>query len=83
MFEGGSAKEQYDVLHRQREAICRELGEGTEWRSESDQRQSSIKLRRFGCDVSNEDDWPDQHNWLFAKLQIFHAVFAHRVKDLL
>ena len=82
ILEGGSAKEQYNGLDRQREAICRELGEGTEWQNRSDQKQSYIKLHRYGCDISDQNCWPDQHDWLFAKLQLFYAVFYHRVKDL-
>lgn len=76
------AKRQFAALREHRTAILRELGEPVVCRNSCDKQQSDIKLRRDGCDVSNKELWADQHNWLYAKLQLFHAVFAHRVKML-
>lgn len=78
----GKAKKQFAALREQRTAILRELGEPVVCRNSCDKQQSDIKLRRNGCDVSNEELWTDQHNWLYAKLQLFHAVFTHRAKAL-
>lgn len=80
--KAGKAKEQFATLHDQRTAILCELGEPVVFRNLCGIQQSDIKLRRNDCDVSDEALWADQHNWLYAKLQLFHAVFAHRVKGL-
>ena len=80
--KAGKAKEQFAALQDQWPAISCELSEPVVCRNLCDKQQSDIKLRRDDCDVSDEALWADQHNWLYAKLQLFHAVFAHRVKGL-
>lgn len=87
IFEGDAAKERFASLKEQRREIDKELGkpplgETLCWRDEPSNQQCDIKLRRDDCDISNPTQWDEQHNWLYAKLQLFYAVFAHRVKRL-
>ena len=76
------AKKRFASLQEQREEINRELGEPVCWRDDPDQKQCYIKLRWEGCDPSDQTRWAEQHNWLYAKLQLFYAVFAHRIEGL-
>ena len=79
----GKAKKQFAALQEQWTTIAHELTEpAVVCRNPSDVQQSDIKLRRNSYDISDESRWGEQHNWLYAKLQLFHAVFAHRVKEL-
>lgn len=82
IFEGDAAKERFASLEEQCREIDNELGEPVCWRDEPDNKQCYIKLRRNDCDISNRTQWDEQHNWLYAKLQLFYAVFAHRVEQL-
>ena len=82
ILKGDTAKKRYASLGKQREEIDKELGEACVWRDEPGNKQCDIKLRREGCDISDQAQWAEQHNWLYAKLQLFHAVFAHRIKGL-
>ena len=82
ILEGDAAKERFASLQEQCKEINRELGEPVCWRDDPDQKQCYIKLRWEGCDPSDQTQWAKQHNWLHAKLQLFHAVFAHRIEGL-
>lgn len=82
ILEGPHAKERFASLQEQCKEIDRELGEPVCWRGGPAQKQCDIKLRWEGCDPSDQTQWAEQHNWLYAKLQLFHAVFAHRIEGL-
>ena len=81
ILEGPHAKERFASLQEQCKEIDRELGEPVCWRDPA-KKQCDIKLRWEGCDPSDQTRWAEQHNWLYAKLQLFHAVFAHRIEGL-
>lgn len=82
ILERDAAKKRFASLKEQREEIDRELGEPVCWRDDPNQEQCYIKLRWEDRDPSDQTQWAEQHNWLYAKLQLFHAVFAHRIEGL-
>ena len=62
--------------------IEQEAGEQFLWEELPDRKQSHVALQREDCDPSDRADWPEQHDWLYEKLQLFHKTFAARVKRL-
>lgn len=77
------AKEYFALLEAQRDEIDAELnaqGE-THWQTRDDARACKIYYRR-AADITDEANWPDQHEWLFTRLELLHATLANRIKDL-
>ena len=33
-------------------------------------------------DIKNTESWPEQHKWLYEKLEAFYKTFAERVRNL-
>ena len=76
-----SAKADFRQLFAMRSAIEQEAGETLDWREAPEKVQSRIQLRR-DADLSDEDSWPELFDWLIAKLEVIHRVFAPRVRAL-
>ena len=78
---GESAKAFFALLHRQRDAIERELGYPLEWEELPGQDQ---RIASYLKDVEPKDDedWPRQHEWLATHLNDMHRVLAPRVAAL-
>ncbi|HKR02509.1 MAG TPA: DUF4268 domain-containing protein [Pyrinomonadaceae bacterium] len=79
---GPEAKPHFHLLHQDKEVIEREIGEHLEWRELSSGKESHIRLTRYKTDPENRQDWEAQHKWLKEKLELFHRVFAPRIKSL-
>ncbi len=71
-------KEVFKVLEKDKEQIKQEAGEKFEWR----QRTGQIFLRKYSCDIRDSESWPEQHDWLYEKLQLFHKVFTPRIEKI-
>ena len=56
-----------------------EIGVELAW--EENPKENYISLYE-GADLEDRNDWERQHQWLCEQLEIFHAVFAERVKTL-
>lgn len=72
----------YRLLFNDRESIEKEFGEPLEWRELLDKKESQIKIALENANPQNKQDWPNQHEWLFNKLEKLHMVFSGRVKKL-
>lgn len=70
------------LLKEQQEKIEKEFGEPLEWNELPDTESSLISLRKEDTDPENETDWPNQHEWLASKLELFDKVFRPRVRSL-
>lgn len=79
---GSDAKPHFHLLHQQKEDIEKEIGASLEWKERPKGKESYIYLRRNNKDPNNRQDWPNQHEWLCEKLEIFHKVFASRIERL-
>jgi hypothetical protein len=75
------SKSYYAQLLKQKEDLEREIGQSAIWHNPTDARMCRIYLRR-PADIFNQAAWPEQHDWLRTTLEIFHKVFAPRVKQL-
>ncbi len=76
-----NSKAYFAELASQREAIEREIGEPLHWYNPDDYQICRIQIGK-PADLNKKDDWPQQHEWLRQKLELFHRVFESRVKAL-
>ena len=58
-----------------------ELGESLIWYNPENAQVCRIYLRKT-ADISQREDWSQQHAWLKEKLEALHRVFAPRVKAI-
>ncbi len=79
---GSNAKRRYNELASEKDEIEREAGERFSWEERPDKVECVVALRREDCDPRDRESWPEQHDWLYEKLQLFHETFAARVKKL-
>ena len=78
---GPNATAHFQLLEQQREGIEGELGE-LEWRALTGKKSSTIRLRRQNSDPTQQDDWPNQIDWLVSTLEKFNKTFRSRLKSL-
>ena len=76
---GSNATAHYRLLERQREQIKDELGD-LEWRALQGKKSSQIRLRRTNTDPMNQEDWPNQLDWMVSTLEAFDKTFRPRIK---
>jgi hypothetical protein len=79
---GADAHSHFDMLHQDKQAIVAEVGPGLDWFAPAGKKQCRILLRRPDTDPALRDKWPEQLEWLRQKLELFHRVFAPRVKNM-
>lgn len=80
--KGQNATAHFHLLKEQREEIEIEFGEPLEWDELPEHESSRISLHKSDTDPGNEADWPNQHEWLAAKIEKFNEVFRPRIKAL-
>ena len=51
------------------------------WHSQTGTQMCRIYSRK-AADITDSNDWPNQHNWLREPLEKFYRVFGDRVKEL-
>ncbi len=78
----GSAQSHFHSLKAEQVAIENELGEKLYWyEGITTETQGYVGLK--ACDVSDETDWSDQHQWLATKFEKFVEVFRPRIEKLM
>ena len=82
IVSGQNAKAHFYFLKQQQTEIQMEFGETLEWEESPGRKSSRISLRKEDTDPQDESDWPNQHNWLASKLELFDKVFRPRIKAL-
>ena len=78
----GSAQDFFHSLIEQQTEIEDELGEKC-YCYEVIQGEKQIYVKLKYCDVTDETDWSDQHQWLAMKLEKLVEVFRPRVEKLI
>ena len=81
-ISGEDAKAFFHLLQNQKQEIEGELGYPLEWEELPNNTDSKIFASLDNTDPKNEEDWARQHQWLAAKLNELHRVFANRVREL-
>lgn len=79
---GENAQKYFRLLKEQQEEIEREFAEPLEWDECPLYAYSLIYLEKPDTDPTDETDWPNQHEWLGSKLELFDKVFGPRLKAL-
>jgi hypothetical protein len=82
VLTGADAKAHFRLLAADKEKIELDAKARFEWRELPDNKESQILLSLENADPTNRDDWSRQHKWLMDTLELFHRVFAARVKSL-
>ena len=81
-ISGENATAHFHLLKEQQAEIEKEFGESLEWAELPDNERSRISLLKEGTDPIDERNWPNQHEWLASKLELFDKVFRPRIKAL-
>ena len=79
---GQNAIAYFHLLKEQQEEIEREFAEPLEWGEGSEYESPGIFLRKMNIDLTDETDWPNQHEWFASKLELFDKAFGPRLKAL-
>lgn len=81
-MEGEDAEAHFRLLEEQQGDIHNAFGETLEWYDMPENESSRICLNKGDTDLSDENDWPQQYEWLTAKLERFNQVFRPRIQAL-
>lgn len=81
LLSGGTAEDRYQQLETKRDQIESGLGTSPTWLGPEGGYRRRIYVRKE-ADVDDPDDWPNQHEWLFAWLRKFDDVFRPLVQNL-
>lgn len=79
---GDSSKAHYHLLKEQQEEIHNEFGETLEWNELPTGERSRISLSKQDTDPLDENDWPQQYEWITTQLERFNQVFRPRITVL-
>jgi hypothetical protein len=79
---GPSGKIAFNRLLADQVAINDAYGPGLDWDEMPGRKQTRISETMPTVDISNELDWPRQHQWLADRLDRLHRVFHDRVRNL-
>ena len=81
-IQGIYAKPHYYLLYKERKEIEKSIGTRLEWMELPLKKTSRIVLFKSGCDPTDEDHWPSQHEWFIEAIEKFDNTFRSRVKAL-
>lgn len=77
-MDSPQSEEHFRALENQKTEIEKEVGEPMVWYS-----RSGVKLKRIylykESDFTDRAQWPSQHQWLRAKVELLQKVFAERI----
>lgn len=80
-LKGSNAKTLFEQLQRDTNSIEKTIGDKLEW-NDLRPKERSIDLFKLNIDIRNRENWPDQHEWLYEKLEAFYKAFGERIKEL-
>ena len=79
---GPHATAHFELLRRQREEIEQALGR-LDWRAPTiDRREPIVQLLRRDADPSQQENWPNQIDWMVSTLEGFDRTFGPRLRSL-
>jgi hypothetical protein len=80
-LSGENAKQQFATLERDRQKIENQIGFPLVWHNPPDKKQCRMYVRQ-SANFLDSEKWPEQHQWLKDKLELFYRVFAPIAKNL-
>lgn len=81
VLTGDHAKRHFAALEEKRDWIEKAVGVPLTWHNPAGKNMCRIYVRQ-NADFLKEDLWPQQHEWLKDKLELFYKVFAPVVQSL-
>lgn len=81
VIKSDNAKGDFSVLERKRQEIDQAIGSPVTWHNPLENKHCKIYVRQ-DSDFRNEALWPQQHQWLKEKLELFKKVFLPYVLTL-
>jgi Domain of unknown function (DUF4268) len=82
MFYGNDVKARFRLLQEERQTIEEQLATPLEWAENPGKLQSYIYLHRRDLDPTVKEQWPEQYQWLYEKLEAFKRVLAPKIRNL-
>lgn len=79
ILRGSNATAEFQALQEQQAEIEQECGESLSWDILSSENQ--VNFGNMDVDVTNETDWPNQHEWLATKLEKLVEVFRPHILE--
>jgi hypothetical protein len=76
-----NGKDDFAALERKRQEIDQAIGLPVTWHNPPENKHCKIYVRQ-DSDFRNETLWPEQHQWLKEKLELFKRVFLPYVLTL-
>ena len=77
-----NAKEYFNALQDQKVSIEEAFDSSLEWLELPDKKQARIAFYKQGCDLFDENRWPEYMEWMRKSLERLDAVFRNRIKRL-
>ena len=81
VIEAKEAESYYLLLEQEREVIEEEFGQALSWYNPETARVCRIFIRR-AADLTKQEEWPRQHQWLAEHLERLYRVFHDRILRL-
>ena len=82
LMRGIDSTAHFNLLHEQKEAIESEFGAALEWHEEPSKKRSRIVVVKNDVDITDNNAWGKQHEWLSHNLVKFYGLFKKRILDL-
>ena len=81
-LRSSDAKAHFGPLQQMQSEIEKEIGHSLTCLEQPDSNLYSRISLSYDCNPSDEENWPEQINWIADKLQKFDLAFRQRVKDV-
>ena len=81
VMRGANARGRFYSLRVQEEEIQTEFGNKLEWSAKA-KSEKRVAFRNHGVDPTDENDWPNQHEWLADTLEKLYDVFHPRLETI-
>ena len=82
VMRGANAIGHFYTLRVQEEEIERDFGDKLEWWAKA-KSEKRVAFRNQDADPTDENDWPNQHEWLVNVLEKLYKVFHPRLEKLM
>jgi Domain of unknown function (DUF4268) len=80
-LNGDDAKGHFETLEKSRQQIEKTIGVPLVWHNPENKKACRIYVRT-NADFMKSELWPEQHQWLKDKLELFHRVFSPLIRNL-
>jgi hypothetical protein len=72
----------FELLREQQDEIETEMNTELEWMELPGKKACRIIKRKLDTDPANKTDWAQQHAWIADQLELMHATFRTRIREL-